>query len=153
MTSTSVLNPDDHSIRALFAALWNGWNRMDAVAAAAPFADEAELAGFDGSEMQGRAAIEEAYRRIFSDHQTGRYIVKVRSIRWLAPEIALLRAVAGVVPAGQTDLNPQLNSVMAMVARKQNGEWRVVLLTNTPAQWHGRPADVVRLTQELRQLL
>jgi uncharacterized protein (TIGR02246 family) len=153
MTSTSTLNSDDHSIRALFAALWDGWNRMDAVTAAAPFADDAELVGFDGSEMQGRASIEETYRRIFSDHQTGRYIVKVRSIRWLAPGIAMLRAVAGVVPAGQTDLNPQLNSVMAMVAQKQNGEWRVVLLTNTPAQWHGRPDDVERLIQELRQLL
>jgi uncharacterized protein (TIGR02246 family) len=126
---------------------------MDAVAAAAPFADDAELVGFDGSEMQGRASVEETYQRIFSGHQTGRYFVKVRGIRWLAPEIAVLRAVAGVVPAGQTDFNPQLNSVMAMVAQKQNGEWRVVLLTNTPAQWHGRPDAVRSLTGELRALL
>ena len=153
MTSPAVLNPDEHSIRALFAALWDGWNRMDAVSAAAPFADNADLVGFDGSEMHGRASIEETYQRIFTDHRTGRYIVKVRNIRWLAPEIALLRAVAGVVPAGQTDLNPQLNSVIAMVAQKQNREWRVVLLTNTPAQWHGRPDDVRALTDELRALL
>src|ERR1051325_11681761 len=127
MTTFTKHDSDDRPIRALFAALWDGWNRMDAVAAAAPFADDAELVGFDGSEMQGRAAIEETYRRIFSHHQTGRYIVKVRGIRWLAPEIAVLRAVAGVVPAGQTELNPQLNSVMAMVAQRQNEEWHVAL--------------------------
>jgi hypothetical protein len=38
-----------------------------------------------------------------------------------------------------------------LVALKQDGEWRIVLFRNTPAQFHGRPDLVERMTQELRE--
>ncbi|MBA2273216.1 MAG: SgcJ/EcaC family oxidoreductase [Actinobacteria bacterium] len=90
---------------------------------------------------------------IFADHATGRYIGKVRSVRSLGPNAAVLRAVAGVVPAEASDLNPQLNSVQALVAEQIEGEWRVVLYHNTPAQFHGRPELAESLTDEMRQEL
>ena len=52
-----------------------------------------------------------------------------------------------------TDLDPQLNAVQTVVAAKRNGEWRIVLFQNTPAQLHGRPELVREMTEELRQLL
>jgi hypothetical protein len=58
-----------------------------------------------------------------------------------------------MVPPGQSDLNPAVNTVQTLVAAKKDGEWRVALYQNTPAQFHGRPEMVQELTEELRQLL
>jgi uncharacterized protein (TIGR02246 family) len=74
-------------------------------------------------------------------------------VRFLTPETAILRAVAGMVPAGQTDLNPAVNAVQSLVAAKSMGRWRIALFQNTPAQFHGRPELAQKLTEELRKLL
>jgi len=66
---------------------------------------------------------------------------------------ALLRAVAGVVPAGQSGLEPKLNAVQALVAEQRKGGWQVILYQNTPAQFHGRPDLAEGLTDELRREL
>jgi hypothetical protein len=58
-----------------------------------------------------------------------------------------------MVPAGRSDLEPTLNAVQALVAEQREGQWRVVLYQNTPAQFHGRPELVESLTEELRQAL
>ena len=71
----------------------------------------------------------------------------------LGDDAALLRAVSGVVPAGDNDLNPKLNAVQSLVARRRNGAWQVVLYQNTPAQYHGRPEAAEALTEELRSEL
>ncbi len=138
-------------VRALYRRVVEGWNAASGEAFAAPFAEDGEVVGFDGSEVAGRATIAEEMGRIFADHATGTYVGKVRRVRPLGSGAAVLRAVAGVVPAGRSDLEPSQNSVQALVAEQRDGEWRVVLYHNTPAQFHGRPELVERLTEELRQ--
>jgi hypothetical protein len=64
--------------------------------------------------------------------------------------VAMLRAVSGVIPAGQSDLNPALNAQQTLIAIKRDGVWRIALYQNTPAQFHGRPDLAQRLTEELR---
>jgi len=71
----------------------------------------------------------------------------------LTPDVAILRAVVGMVPPGQSDINPAVNTVQSLVAKKQDDRWRIALFQNTPAQFHGRPELVQQLTDELRQLL
>jgi uncharacterized protein (TIGR02246 family) len=147
---------DEAAVRALYAAIIAGWNAGDAAAFAAPFADDGVVIGFDGSEIKGRNAIEDAMRAIFEDHATGRYVGKVRGVRPLGGDAMLLSAVAGVVPAGEEDLKPELNSAQALVAERESesdGAWRVVLYQNTPAQYHGRPEVAAALTDELRAAL
>ena len=144
---------DEAAVRAQYRAIIDGWNADDAAAFAAPFAEDAVVIGFDGSEIRGRADIESAMAAIFADHETGTYVGRVRSVRPLGGGGAmLLQAVAGVVPAGAKDLNPDLNSAQALVAERENdtGDWRVVLYQNTPAQYHGRPEAAAALTEELR---
>jgi uncharacterized protein (TIGR02246 family) len=77
----------------------------------------------------------------------------VREVRFLTPDVAVLRAVAGLVPAGTRDLNPDLNAVQSLVAARHGGQWRVELYQNTPAAFHGRPEESAALTAELRALL
>ena len=74
-------------------------------------------------------------------------------MRFLTPDVAILRAVVGMVQPGQSDLNPAVNAVQSLVATKQDDKWRIALFQNTPAQFHGRPELVQKLTEELRQLL
>jgi uncharacterized protein (TIGR02246 family) len=99
--------------------------------------------------MIGRDDIEATLRQIFADHATGAYVGVVRSARILAPEVAMLRAVSGVIPSGQSDLNPALNAQQTLLAVKCDGSWRIRLYQNTPAQFHGRPELAQRLTDEL----
>jgi uncharacterized protein (TIGR02246 family) len=144
---------DEGAVRGLYQQVLDGWNRRDAEAFAAPFAEDGDVIGFDGSQYFGRAETATALRQIFADHQTGAYLGKVRGVRFLGSDVAVLRAVVGMVLPGQTDIAPQANALQTLVAERREGQWRVVLFQNTPAQFHGRPELVQQLTEELRELL
>jgi uncharacterized protein (TIGR02246 family) len=140
-------------VRELYRRIIDGWNQSDGDAFAAPFADDGIVIGFDGSASNGRDTIAEEMNRIFADHETGTYVGKVREVRMLGEDAALLRAVAGVIPAGRDDLEPKQNSEQSLVAERGSDGWRVALYHNTPAQYHGRPEAVESLTEELREEL
>ena len=149
----STPNDGEAAARALYEQLLDTWNRADAGGFAALFAPDGAVVGFDGSQMTGRNEIADELGRIFADHTTGAYVGKVRGVRALGADAAVLRAVSGIVPAGRDDLEPSLNAVQALVAERRDGEWRVVLYQNTPAQLHGRPELAEALTQELRSTI
>jgi uncharacterized protein (TIGR02246 family) len=133
--------------------LLDSWNRRDARSFASLLAKDASLVGFDGSQMNGRAEVESVLAKIFTEHPTAAYVSIVRSVRFLCPEVAVLCAVAGMVPPGKLDLNPAVNAVQTLVTAKQDGQWRVAVFQNTPAAFHGRPELSEKLTEELRQVL
>lgn len=138
---------------ALYTRVLDAWNRASADDFAALFAEDGEVVGFDGSQMSGRTAIAAELGQIFADHATGMYVGKIRGVRLLGSDALVLRAVVGMVPPGQSDLDPKLTAVQALVAEERDGEWHVILYQNTPAQFHGRPELAERLTEELRQEL
>jgi uncharacterized protein (TIGR02246 family) len=140
----------DHKVEVLYRHILDAWNADDAHAFAAPFADDGRVVGFDGSQVDGRAAIEKEMGSILADHKTGTYVGIVRSVREVGSDAAVLHAVAGIVPAGQDDINPDVNSIQGLVAERRNDGWQVVLYQNTSAQFHGRPELVEELTDELR---
>jgi uncharacterized protein (TIGR02246 family) len=147
------ISTDAEPISSLYQALLDAWNRRDAAGFAALFDEDGNVIGFDGSQMNGQADIKATLRQIFDDHQTGRYVGIIREVRFLLPEVALLRAVSGIVPAGQSDLNPATNAIQSLVAVQKDGHWRIAHYQNTPAQFHGRPELVQQLTEELRELV
>ena len=144
---------DEAEVRALYRGMLDNWNQRSAEGIGALYAEDANVVGFDGSQLNGRAEIEQSMRQIFADHLTAVYVGKVREVRFLTPEVAILRAVVGMVPRGQSDLNPAVNAVQTLVAARREGRWRIALFQNTPAQFHGRPELARQLTEELRQLL
>ena len=75
--------------------------------------------GFDGSSHMGRSQIESDLTNLFSRHVPATYIGIVRTIRFLAPDVAVLRAVAGMVPPGQQDIHPSVNAVQTLVAGRR----------------------------------
>ncbi|HSM54848.1 MAG TPA: SgcJ/EcaC family oxidoreductase [Candidatus Sulfomarinibacteraceae bacterium] len=144
---------DHDAVRALYAQLLDRWNERDAPGYAALFHEEGHVVGFDGSEMHGPAEIEATIGKIFADHMTALYVGKVRDVRRLTPGVALLRAVVGMTPREQAQLNPAANAVQSVLATEQGGQWRVAFFQNTPAQYHGRPELAEALTEELQALL
>ncbi len=137
----------------LYRQLLDAWNRQNAAAFAALFDDTAVVIGFDGSQMNGRAEIESTLSEIFADHPTALYIAKIRNIRLLTSDVAMLHAVVGMIPRGQSELNPKVNAHQTLIAVQMAGQWRIAQFQNTPAQFHGRPDLAEALTNELRQLL
>lgn len=141
----------EEEVPQLYLRLIDAWNKRSAPDMAALFHDDGVSIGFDGSEMIGPAAIESELARIFAEHPTAAYVVKVKAGLLLSSDVAVLRAIAGMVPPGKKDLDPKLNAIQSLVARKEDG-WRVILFQNTPAQFHGRPEMVQQMTDELREV-
>lgn len=158
MTSHASGTSDPGSTQAsevcrLYRELLDRWNRRDAKDMAALFAEDGNVVGFDGSPLNGRGEIESALGQIFADHPTAAYVGKIREVRFLTADVAVLRAVAGMVPPGQSDLNPAVNAIQTLVAARQAGLWQVAVFHNTPAAFHGRAELRDQLTEELRQVL
>lgn len=135
-------------VAAVYTQLLDAWNRRDANAFAALFTADGSSVGFDGSQMNGREEIASTLGAIFADHQTAAYVAKIREIRPL-DGATLLRAVVGMIPPGKAELNPAANAVQSLVLVEDAGQFRIALLHNTPAAFHGRPHLVDALTQEL----
>src|SRR5262249_11367894 len=119
-------------VRELYTNLLEAWNADDAGRFAAQFAADGEVIGFDGSIMAGADLIEAELRRIFADHRTGTYVGVVRGVTSLGADVAVLAAVAGVIPSGADGIRPELNSVQRLVAARRDGRWRIALYQNTP---------------------
>lgn len=136
-------------LASLYLALLTNWNERDAFGFGALFADDGSMVGFDGSSVEGREAIVEHLDVIFTDHDPARYVAKIREIRELAPTVAMLRAVAGMVPPGGTEIKPEVNAIQELVAVTDEGAWKIAHFQNTPASFDGRPEAVAALTAEL----
>ncbi|MCF8564585.1 SgcJ/EcaC family oxidoreductase [Alicyclobacillus tolerans] len=140
-------------VKALYQQLLDAWNHKDARAMADLYTEDGEQIGFDGSQVFGQAEIYAHIAPIFEQHETARFVGKVKSVLFLSQDIAILRAIAGMVAPGQSDLNPKLNAHQTMISIRAEETWRIVLFQNTPAQFHGRPELVEQMSAELRQQL
>ena len=153
MAGTDTNSTADHLVRRLYEQILIAWNQQDAAAMATWFEEDGNLVGFDGSQANSRATIEDHLRPIFADHSTAVYVARLREIRMLGRDVGLLRAVVGMIPPGSDDINPALNTIHTLVAVEQAEGWRAALFQSTPAAWHGRPQDTAELTEELRDLM
>jgi uncharacterized protein (TIGR02246 family) len=146
-------HPHDAQIRALYAAFVDGWNRRSGAAVAAGFADDGDIVGYDGTHHHGRLAIAADLRQLFTSHQTASYVAVIRSVRPVAPGVALLLAHAGMIPPGGNDVDPRFHTLHTVVAVDEGaGRWRISLLQATPAAWHQHPEAREALTEELQGL-
>ena len=143
----------DEQTRALYARLIDAWDKRNARDYALQFASDGNLVGFDGSEVNGQLDIGAHLTQVFTHHQTPRYVTIVREVRALGGDVTLLRANAGLIPAGKDDIEPTLNAVQSMIAVQKGGTWKIALFQNTPAKLDMRPDQSKRLTEELRARL
>jgi uncharacterized protein (TIGR02246 family) len=137
----------------LHRRLIDSWNANDARAMAETMTPDGLVIGFDGSQMLGRDEVVSQLSEVFADHRTATYVTKVRSVRPLGSDGALLHAVAGMVPPGGSEIIAARNAIQTVLAERRAGRWSVALFQTTPAQFHGRPEVAEALTNELAELL
>jgi uncharacterized protein (TIGR02246 family) len=137
--------------RDLYARLIDAWNSRDAEAFAALFDRDGVSIGFDGSQATGYE-IREHLAGVFGDHRTAPYVARVREVRALGDDTALLRAIVGMVPPGGDSVNPDANALQSLIAVRRPDGWKVALFQNTPAQYHGRPEAVEEHTAEVERV-
>lgn len=145
---------DDRHKRALelYSKLLDAWNRRCAEDFAELFGDFGSCVGFDGSPMNGQSEIESSLSPIFKNHPTASYVAKVREIRLLGEEVTLVRAVAGMIPPGTNEINPETNAIQTLVVTGTGQYALIAMFQNTPAAFHGRPELSESLTKELLEV-
>ena len=145
---------EETAIRALYQQLMDGWNAGSGEAFASSFEEDGDLVGFDGTHFKGRQEIALFHQHLFDVFLKGsRLVGKVRGVRFLTSDVAVVHAVGGTVMAEQTHLEPERNSVQTLVAVQRNGKWSLTAFQNTRATYIGRPEETHKLTEELQILL
>jgi uncharacterized protein (TIGR02246 family) len=120
---------DEAAIRATADQFVKAFNAADAKAIGALWAADAEYIDESGESLQGRAAIEKEYAEAFKQHPGAMMTVKIESIRFLGPDIALEKGVARVKsPGGVADMAARYT----VVHNKRDGRWIMVLGRDSP---------------------
>jgi uncharacterized protein (TIGR02246 family)/steroid delta-isomerase-like uncharacterized protein len=146
---------DEATIRSLYFQMIDGWNKGSGDAFAAPFAEDGDLVGFDGTHLKGRKEIASFHQLLLDTFVKGsRLVGKIRTVRFLTPDVAIMHVVGGTIMAGQSDIDPERNSIHTLVVMTgSDGKWRIAAFQNTQAQYIGRPDMFNELTEELRKEL
>ena len=149
---TSVSN-EESQVRSLYHSLIEAWNKNNAGEYADLFATNANVIGFDGSQMNGQEEIRGQLSAIFQNHKVATYVSVIREVRLIRPDVFVLRAVVGMISPGSADIMPERNAIQTLIAEKQQGIYKVSVFQNTPAVFDGRPQLREQLSAELRQAL
>lgn len=120
---------DEAMLKSFPLAMIAAWNRGDAAAFAAPFAADATLIAFEGTQLDGRDAIAEFHQALFAKQRKGtRLDCDVKFVRFLDPETAVMHARCGVILAGRERPMASRESMQLFVCTRRSGEWRISAL-------------------------
>jgi uncharacterized protein (TIGR02246 family) len=133
----------------MYVRLLDAWNRRSAAHFAELFGESGSCVGFDGSLMNGRSEIAASLSAIFEHHPTASYVAKIREVRRLGPTVTLIRAVAGMIPPGKSEIIAERNAIQSLVIIESGQGMQIALFQNTPAAFDGRPELRENLTKEL----
>lgn len=118
--STNTLSPDEVQIRRGVLAFVEQYNAHKADGLAALFAPSGRMVFADGTEVNGRDAIQKAFAEIFADRPKATVSVVVDSIRFLTPDVAVEEGITTLFPDGETLTSSGRYTVLHV---KQGGRW------------------------------
>jgi uncharacterized protein (TIGR02246 family) len=132
---------EEAAVRALYEQLMDGWNAGSGEAFAAPFAEDGDLIGFDGTHLKGRPKIALFHQRLFETRLKGtRLVGRVKRVRFLGADVALVHALGATVMPGKSAPSPGRAAIQTIVAVRQGGQWRFAAFQNTRVRPMGRNA-------------
>jgi uncharacterized protein (TIGR02246 family) len=135
---------DEAAVRVLYQELMDGWNKGSGVSFAAPFAEDGDLIGFDGTHLKGQREIASFHQPLFDKWLKGtRLVGEVKSVRFLTPDVALMHAIGGTVMRGKSEPSPERDSIQTLVATKRGDEWSLAAFQNTRVRPMGRNAAAI----------
>lgn len=138
------------TVEELYANLMEAWNKRDVKAFEDLFILDGDLVGFDGTQVHGQGSIGEHLREVFDRHPTLKYVSRIVGVTQISTDVAVVRAIAGMIPAGANDFDPKLHAVHRMTAVHRGGAYRVALFQSTPVRLDNRPQEIEQMTADLR---
>jgi uncharacterized protein (TIGR02246 family) len=129
---SSAVAEEEATVRGLYVRMNDGWNRGDGNDAAAVFAEDGEMVSGDGTYWNGRSEIAKYLTRALTGPVRGsRLVATVLDVRFLRPDVALMRLRADFVPLGASEPAPERRAVHSILAARDAGKWHVALFQAT----------------------
>jgi uncharacterized protein (TIGR02246 family) len=132
---TATLEPAtgiESSLHELFTHLEQTWNAADATAYSECFTPDCDYITFEGGHLQGRNANAQAHQQLFNTFLKGsRLEGRIKDIRLLMPDVAVLHATGNVRLRWQSRPAPGRESIQTYVAVKRNGLWQFAAFHNS----------------------
>jgi len=116
------ISPDEQQIRQGVVAFVKEYNAHNADAVAALFASDARMVFADGSEVNGRDEIKQAFASEFADSPKVSCSVVVDGIRFLTPDVAVEEGSTTMFPDGETLTSRDRYTVLHL---KKEGRWQM----------------------------
>jgi uncharacterized protein (TIGR02246 family) len=128
--ATSSETPgDENSIVNNAKAFVDAFDKGDAKAVAAFWAEDGDYVDLNGRHLQGRSAIENAFKDVFAENKGLHLRIDVSSIRFLTPEIAIEDGTTSVIPP---DNAPPSQARYTNVHVKKDGQWVLQSVREAP---------------------
>jgi len=124
----SPVEPAERAVEGIAEILVEAWNRHDARAFAAAFAEDAAFTNVFGMRASGRSAIERFHAPVFATIFKDSYLVAVeRRARLLRPDVATLEILWEM--SGARDPHgaewPKRRGLINLVATRRRDGWRI----------------------------
>jgi uncharacterized protein (TIGR02246 family) len=105
------------------------FEKGDAKAVAAFWADDGDYVDLDGRQLQGRPAIEDAFKAFFTENKGSKLRIDVKSVRLVAPDIAIEDGTTSVI---SPDGVPSSQARYTNVHVKKDGSWILQSVREAP---------------------
>src|ERR1700758_1092871 len=89
---------DKEAIFSNAKAFVDAFEKGDAKAVAAFWAEDGDYADLDGRHLQGRTAIEDAFKEFFKENKGLKLRIDVKSVRFVTPDVAIEDGTSSVIP-------------------------------------------------------
>jgi uncharacterized protein (TIGR02246 family) len=120
--SQPVASKDEEAIRKSAKDFSQAFEKGDAKAIGAMWAEHGEYEDDAGKVLRGREAIEKAYAEAFKGHSGAKIDVEVQSVRFLTPDVAVEEGILHESGAGRE--LPTTTRYSAIDVR-ENGQWKI----------------------------
>jgi uncharacterized protein (TIGR02246 family) len=138
-TTASAPNPtpapadaDKAAIASLTQRVVAAWAYADADAFASVFTDDGTMI-LPGVFRKGRTEVRDYMAEAFAGRYRGTQVTGAPiDIRFLAPDVALLLTMGGVLAPGQTEVTTETAIRASWLVVKRDGEWRLAAYQNSP---------------------
>jgi len=124
---------DDEAIRSVMSRFLDAWNRHDAHAFAAVFADDADFTNVRGQSASGRKEIERfhepVFATVFKDSHQEHTEIKIRYIRSDVAAVDVIWKMTGVTDP-QGNPRPPRHGLLNFVMTKSDNQWLIVVMHN-----------------------
>jgi len=112
--------PEEETLRKRAEAFVAAFNKGEAKALAAFFMPDGDMVDMDGHQLKGRKAIEEGYKKFFSQAKGAKLFITITSVRLAKPDLAFEDGLTEVVvPDGGAPSAARFSNVYV----KQDGQW------------------------------